>query len=45
MINTDESKSSNALVYSCVVTQTCKGTKANLLNLIEDVKKYEWFTY
>ena len=36
--NTDESKSSNALVYSCVVTQTCKGTKANLLNLIEDVK-------
>ena len=31
-------KSSNALVYSCVVTQTCKGTKANLLNLIEDVK-------
>ena len=32
--NTDESKSSNALV----VTQTCKGTKANLLNLIEDVK-------
>lgn len=36
--NTDESKSSNTLVYSCVVTQTCKGTKANLLNLIEDVK-------
>ena len=36
--NADESKSSNALVYSCVVTQTCKGTKANLLNLIEDVK-------
>ena len=36
--NSSESKSSNALVYSCVVTQTCKGTKANLLNLIEDVK-------
>ena len=34
----DDNSSDNALVYSCVVTQTCKGTKANLLNLIEDVK-------
>ena len=33
----DDNSSDNAN-DSCVVTQTCKGTKANLLNLIEDVK-------
>ena len=40
--DTDESseskKDDSSYVYTCVVTQTCKGTKANLLNLIEDVK-------
>lgn len=36
--STDDTKDNQASVYSCVVTQTCKGTKANLLNLIEDVK-------
>lgn len=36
--STDDTKDNQASVYTCVVTQTCKGTKANLLNLIEDVK-------
>lgn len=36
--STDDTKDNQASVYSCVVTQTCTGTKANLLNLIEDVK-------
>lgn len=35
---TDDTKDNQASVYTCVVTQTCTGTKANLLNLIEDVK-------
>lgn len=34
----DSKKDDSSYVYTCVVTQTCKGTKANLLNLIEDVK-------
>ena len=34
----DDNSSDNANDNTCVVTQTCKGTKANLLNLIEDVK-------
>ena len=40
--DTDESseskKDDSSYVYTCVVTQTCKGTKANLVNLMEDVK-------
>lgn len=36
--SSDSKKDDSSYVYSCVVTQTCKGTKANLLNLIEDVK-------
>jgi hypothetical protein len=36
--STDDTKDNQASVYTCVVTQTCTGTKANLLNLIEDVK-------
>ena len=36
--STDDTKDNQASVYSCVVTQTCKGTKANLVNLMEDVK-------
>lgn len=36
--STDDTKYNQASVYTCVVTQTCTGTKANLLNLIEDVK-------
>ncbi|MBS6798193.1 MAG: type II secretion system protein M [Coprobacillus sp.] len=36
--STDDTKDDQASVYTCVVTQTCTGTKANLLNLIEDVK-------
>lgn len=37
--SSDSKKDDSSYVYTCVVTQTCKGTKANLLNLIEDVKK------
>ena len=36
--SSDSKKNDSSYVYTCVVTQTCKGTKANLLNLIEDVK-------
>lgn len=36
--SSDSKKDDSSYVYTCVVTQTCKGTKANLLNLIEDVK-------
>lgn len=36
--STDDTKYNQASVYTCVVTQTCTGTKANLLNLIEGVK-------
>ena len=36
--SSDSKKDDTSYVYTCVVTQTCKGTKANLLNLIEDVK-------
>ena len=34
----DSKKDDSSYVYTCVVTQTCKGTKANLVNLMEDVK-------
>ena len=36
--SSDSKKDDSSYVYTCVVTQTCKGTKANLLNLMEDVK-------
>ena len=45
--DTDESseskKDDSSYVYTCVVTQTCKGTKANLVNLMEDVKNMSGF--
>lgn len=36
--SSDSKKDDSSYVYTCVVTQTCKGTKANLVNLMEDVK-------
>lgn len=36
--SSDSKKNDSSYVYTCVVTQTCKGTKANLVNLMEDVK-------
>ena len=36
--SSDSKKDDSPYVYTCVVTQTCKGTKANLVNLMEDVK-------
>lgn len=36
--SSDSKKDDTSYVYTCVVTQTCKGTKANLVNLMEDVK-------